>query len=248
MSISSYKSDYSSECCSSAQWTGNARVNVGPTERLISLTSGGLMALYGLSRGTTKGLLLAGIGAALVYRGATGHCHGYQSLGISTANRRRHTAIPSGQGIKIEKSIMIMRPAQELYEFWRNLGNLPRVMRHLVSVQEQGTIRSHWIARGPVGNVEWDAEIIADRPGELISWRSLPHSEIATAGSVRFLEEPYNRGTRVEVVLSYNPPAGQVGAALAWLVSSDPDAEMQEDLREFKRFMETQLHSAQLSP
>jgi uncharacterized membrane protein len=202
------------------------------------------MALYGLSRGTTKGLLLAGVGAALAYRGATGHCDGYQALGINTARRRPHTAIPSGQGVKIKESIIIMRPARALYEFWRNFSNLPRVMRHLVSVHEDDDGHSHWVARGPVGDVEWIAEIIVDRPSDLISWRSLPDSSVATAGSVRFQVEPNNRGTIVEVVLSYNPPAGRVGAAVAWLTSSDPKTEIHADLRNFKRLMETQPQPA----
>src|SRR3954447_17077863 len=104
MSASSATDVYASGRPSRARWTGNARINVGPSERLLSLASGGLMVLYGLSHGTTKGLLLAGVGAALAYRGATGHCDGYQALGLNSARRRPHTAIPSGQGVKIEES------------------------------------------------------------------------------------------------------------------------------------------------
>jgi uncharacterized membrane protein len=223
-----------------ARWNGNARVNVGQSERWASLFGGGLMALYGMSRGTTNGLLLAGIGAALAYRGATGHCHVYQTIGLdSTTGRKPTTAIPSGQGVKIEESVTINRPPEILYGYWRNLPNLPRMMRHLVSVQELEGQRSHWVARGPMGNVEWDAEIITDRPNELISWRSLPDSNIATAGSVRFVPAPGDRGTEVHVALSYNPPAGQLGAAIAWLAGSDPKTEIREDLRNFKRLMET---------
>jgi uncharacterized membrane protein len=230
----------SSERTSLSRLNGNARVNVGQSERLASLFGGGLLALYGLSRGTTNGLLLSGIGAALAYRGATGHCHVYQALGMdSTTHRKPTTAIPSGQGVKIEESVTINRPPEILYGFWRDLGNLPRVMRHLVSVHEHDGQQSHWVARGPIGNVEWDAEIITDRPNELISWRSLPDSTVATAGSVRFVSGPADRGTEVHVVLSYNPPAGQLGAAIAWLAASDPKTEIRQDLRNFKSLMET---------
>lgn len=226
------------KAASIARWNGQSRVNVGRTERLISLASGGLMALYGLSRGTTSGLFLAGAGAALAYRGLTGHCSGYQALGLSTAERRNQTAIPSGQGVKIEEGITIMKSPEEIYAFWRQLSNLPGVMRHLVSVEETGDKQSHWVAHGPAGNVDWDAEIIVDRPAELISWRSTPGSKVATAGSVRFQRAPGDRGTEVYAELSYNPPAGQLGAVIAWLTGSDPKTEIREDLRNFKRVME----------
>jgi len=197
------------------------------------------MAIFGLSRGTTGGVLLAGLGAALAYRGATGHCDVYESLGMSSVEHRQRTSIPSGQGVKVEESVTILKPREELFAFWRRLENLPRIMPHLVSVTEQGGNRSHWVACGLAGNVEWDAEIINERPNELIAWRSLDDSEVATAGSVHFEPAPGDRGTEVKVVLSYNPPAGQLGAGIAWLAGRDPESQIREDLRTFKRLMET---------
>jgi uncharacterized membrane protein len=216
-----------------------SRVNVGSEERTISLLGGGLIALYGLSRGNLSGLLVAGVGAALAYRGFTGHCDMYQALGVSTAEHKRSTAIPSGQGLKIEESVTIMKPAEELFAFWRKLENLPRIMGHLVSVQQHDNERSHWVAKGLTGKVEWEAEIINERPNELLAWRSLPDSQVDTAGSVHFCAAPGNRGTEVRVVLSYNPPAGQLGAAIAWLAGRDARTQVREDLRSFKRQMET---------
>jgi len=216
-----------------------SRVNVGQEERTLSLLGGSLLALYGLSRGNLSGLMVAGIGAALAYRGATGHCNMYQALGVSTAEHKPSTAIPSGQGVKIEESVTIVRSADELFAFWRKLENLPRIMSHLVSVEQSDSERSHWVAKGLAGNIEWDAEIINERPGELIAWKSLPDSEVDTAGSVHFRAAPGNRGTEVRVVLSYNPPAGRLGAAAAWLVGRDARSQVREDLRAFKRQMET---------
>jgi len=112
-------------------------------------------------------------------------------------------------------------------------------MRHLVSVKELDRNRSHWVAHGLTGDIEWDAEIINDRPNELIAWRSLDDSEIATAGSVHFQPAPGNRGTEVKVVMSYNPPGGQLGASIAWITGRDPESQIREDLRSFKRLMET---------
>jgi uncharacterized membrane protein len=214
-------------------------INVGQAERLASLAGGAFLAGYGLTRGTSAGMLLSVVGAAFAYRGWTGHCHLYQALGMSSADHSDQTAIPSGQGIKLEESITIGRPAEELFQFWRKLDNLPRVMRHVASVEQISPTRSRWRAQGLMGEVEWEAEIIEERKNEMISWRSVEGSTVGTAGSVHFRPAPADRGTEVRVVLSYNPPAGRAGHTLAWLAGRDPATQVREDLRNFKRLMET---------
>lgn len=214
-------------------------INVGQAERLASLAGGAMLAGYGLTRGTSAGLLLGAIGAAFAYRGWTGHCSVYQALGMNSAEHADQTAIPSGQGIKLEESITIGHPPNELFKFWRKLDNLPLVMRHVASVEELTQTRSRWKAQGLMGEVEWEAEIVEERENEMISWRSLEGSTIGTAGSVHFRSAPGDRGTEVRVVLSYNPPAGRAGHTLAWLAGRDPATQVRDDLRNFKRIMET---------
>lgn len=225
----------------SATWlpARSSRVNVGQSERMASLVGGGALAVYGLSKGSMSGLALAALGGCLAYRGWTGHCDMYETLGMSSAHHKSRTSIPAGQGIKLEEAVTIMRPAEELYNFWRNFENLPQVMSHLVAVEDLGNGRSHWVAEGPTGNVQWDAEIINERRNELIAWRSLAGSDVDTSGSVHFTKAPGDRGTEVHVVLSYNPPAGRIGATLAWLAGEAPEQQVREDLRNFKRKMET---------
>jgi uncharacterized membrane protein len=218
--------------------TGRA-VNVRDEERVASVLGGGLLTAIGLSRGSLGGLGLAALGGALLYRGATGHCHLYGAMGVSTADDRGPvTAVPAGKGVRIERSVTVNRPAEELFRFWRNLENLPRVMKHLKSVTVTGN-RSHWVARGPMGaSVEWDAEVINERPNELIAWRSLEGSEVDTAGSVHFAPAPGGRGTVARVNLKYDPPAGKLGAVVAKLFQEEPGAQIREDLRRFKALME----------
>ena len=215
--------------------------NVGTTERLLSLIGGGIIGGYGLQQRSLPGLLLAAAGGALLYRGITGHCHCYGALGISS-NRDEDsaTAVPAQIGFKVERSLMISRPASELYDRWRQFSTLPQIMRHLQSVTETGGGRSHWVARGPLGvTAEWDAELINEDSGRLIAWRSLPGSQVDTAGSVHFDELANGRGTRLAVSLKYNPPGGQIGAGLAWLFGGGIEQEIEQDLRRFKQLMET---------
>jgi len=146
----------------------------------------------------------------------------------------------SGRGVKVERVETINRPVSEVYSFWRNFENLPRFMRHLESVESIGGNRSRWRARGPAGvTVEWEAELLQDRPDEWIAWRSLPGARVENSGSVRFSRAPGARGTEVRVQLQYVPPAGALGRTIAKLFGEEPDQQVHEDLHRFKQLMET---------
>jgi uncharacterized membrane protein len=136
-------------------------------------------------------------------------------------------------------STTINREPDEVYEFWRNFENFPRFMEHLDSVQVTGDRRSHWRALGPANKaVEWDAEIVEDRPGEMISWRSLENADVSNAGKVVFHHAPGGRGTEVRVEMSYQPPAGVVGRKIASLLGREPGQEVHSDLRRLKSVLD----------
>lgn len=218
-------------------------VNVGKVERQVSALAGVALALLGLRQRSVGGMLLAGLGAGLVYRGATGHCAMYSALDIDTSEDHALPARPEEyfqRGIHVEQTMTINRSPEELYAFWRNFTNLPSIMRNLKSVTCLDENRSHWVAAGPMGySVEWDAEVINDEPNQTIAWRSLSNAEVDNAGSVRFVPAPGDRGTEVRVVIDYIPPAGRVGATIAKMFGADPETEICEDLRRFKQVMET---------
>lgn len=145
----------------------------------------------------------------------------------------------SSPGVHAKASCIVNRAPEEVYGFWRRFENLPRFMKHLESVEELGDGRSRWKARGPAGTeVEWDATIIADVPGEVITWRSLEDSDVDNAGAVRFEAAPGGRGTIVKVNIHYNPPAGVIGATVAKLFGEEPEQQLDDDLRRFKQVLE----------
>lgn len=215
---------------------------MGRRDRLLSLLGGGTLTVYGLRRRDPLGYILIAAGGGLIVRGATGFAPLYRVLGINTADTHPGPAASVGhkEGIKIERSVTINRSPAELYRFWRNFENLPRIMDHLESVKVLDDRRSHWVAKAPLGRrAEWDAEIITEHENELIGWRSLNGSGIANAGSVHFAPAPGNRGTEVTVALEYDPPGGPLGALIARLFGEEPTVQVREDLRRFKRIMET---------
>jgi uncharacterized membrane protein len=214
--------------------------NISEMERIISATAGAGLLGIGLARRGLGGLLLGGLGGALLWRGYTGRCQCYTALGINTAERNPATAVPARQGEKVEKTILIRRSPEDLYRYWRNLENLPRIMNNLVKVERTDVQRSRWVAKGPLGKeLHWDAEIHNERANELIAWRSLPGSDIETAGSIHFKPSWQDDCTEVTLSMKYNPPAGKVGAQLANWFGDGLEQKLDEDLQRFKHVMET---------
>jgi uncharacterized membrane protein len=152
---------------------------------------------------------------------------------------------PLADGVFVRQAVTVQKTPEEAYAFFRELENLPRFMWHLEAVVEEGG-RSRWRARGPMGtSVEWEAEIVEDRPGDCIAWRSLPGSDVANRGRVVFRRAPGGQGTEICVELSYDPPAGAIGASIAKLFGREPSQQVSADLRRLKQVLETGevLHS-----
>jgi uncharacterized membrane protein len=215
--------------------------NISENERILSAAAGaGLLAL-GLARRRLDGLLLGGLGGALIWRGYRGYCQCYAALGINTAERHPATAIPAKQGEKVERSITIRRSPEDLYRYWRNLENLARIMNNLERVDEYDPQRSHWVAKGPMRKqLQWDAEIHNERANEHIAWRSLPGGDIETAGSIHFKPSDQPGYTEVTLSMKYNPPAGKVGAQLANWIGDGLEQKLAEDLQRFKQIVEAE--------
>lgn len=221
------------------------QINVSEPERAVSLAAGSILALLGISRRTLPGLLVGAVGGAMIYRGATGHCPVYESLGLDTARpggqrRGDQEEEISEKGIHVEQAFLINRPPEELYQFWRNFENLPRIMTHLESVRVLDDRRSHWAARVTriAGRIEWDAEVVRDEPNRMIAWRSLPDGDIQHKGEIRFTPALGDRGTEVHVFMDYVPPVGQLAQWIPTVFGKAPRRLIREDMRNFKRLME----------
>jgi uncharacterized membrane protein len=172
---------------------------------------------------------------------ATGAVLGVAALDIFSAARlsRQESVQKLVLPIHVVKTITINRSPREVYEFWRDLENLPRFMAHLESVRED-VDGSVWRATGPAGSsIEWRAEITLDRPNEAIAWRALEGASVPNRGVVRFKPGPAGQGTEVTVELKYDPPGGAVGAAVAKLFGEEPSQQIAGDLRRLKQVLET---------
>ncbi|RZS78404.1 SRPBCC family protein [Pigmentiphaga kullae] len=223
--------------------------NLGSAERLGSAAGGSLLLLWGLRRGGLAGDLASAVAAGLLWRAATGNCPVKRAVSASPLERR----IAHEQGwlsaAAATHAIVIDRPRQEIYRFWRDFSNLPRFMRHIVSIDVINDRRSRWTVKAPLGRlVEWIAHVVEDVPGERIAWEAEATADIPNHGRVEFHDAPDGAGTVVTATIAYQPPLGQAGRLLARLSRENPARQMAEDLRELKRYLEAGAAAVPPSP
>ena len=211
--------------------------SVADAEGWLAFGTGALLLLVGASRRSVLGACLAVSAAPLLYRGITGRWPDVLNGHLQPDSTR--VALGGERGIHVRESVRLEVPVADVYRFWRHLESLPRFMAHLHRVTETPEGRSHWIAGGPAGlDVEWDAEIINEVENQVLAWRSLPGSDVVTAGSVNFDPVRDGRSTQVSVHLQYAPPAGSAGALVASLFGREPSQTVREDLRRFQQLLE----------
>ncbi|QWC57275.1 cyclase [Erythrobacter sp. 3-20A1M] len=170
------------------------------------------------------------------------------ALGALLAQRRsgggddapRRTRRQSGaENALVGRTVTIGKPRDELYRFWKDFQNLPQVMENVERIRAEGD-HHIWTIKAPAGTtVDLKTEIADDQPGKRIAWRSVEGSDIDTTGFVEFADAPGDRGTRVSLVIEYDPPMGELGRLAAKLFLREPEVQARHDLKRFKMLMET---------
>ena len=157
---------------------------------------------------------------------------------LAAARNGNHARQHSHPSVYINATTTIRKSPDEVYAFWRDFSNIPRFMRHVGNVTEvQGN--TTWEAHASLGpSLTWEAQIVSDRPGEEIRWRSTETSLLANHGAVYFRNAPGGRGTEVHVHLGFEPPLGAVGAGIAKLIRALPREQLAADLRRLKQLLE----------
>ena len=138
---------------------------------------------------------------------------------------------------QVTKSIIVHAPVGDVYTLWANFENFPHFMKYIKSITKQSDRSSHWVMEGPLGkDIEWDAETTRLEQNKRIAWNSRDNGDIKTSGQVTF-NSLLQGQTEITVTLQYVPPAGKVGEIVA-SIFSDPEKQLDEDLRNFKLYIE----------
>jgi uncharacterized membrane protein/osmotically-inducible protein OsmY len=206
--------------------------NWTPAARLLTTVAGGALALYGARQRGAAGAALGLAGVALFSRGA------------SNSELARLAGLRGRDAVNIQKAIAVNAPIEDVFDRFTQWENWPHWMSHVREIRRSGPRgvvgeRTHWVVDGPAGRaIEWDAETTRILPNELVSWKSVEGASIRHEGTVRFDRIP-DGATRVQVQMSYAPPAGALGHAVATILGRDPKRQMDDDLARFKTTIET---------
>lgn len=203
--------------------------NWSPAARFVGALGGASLVTWGLWRSGGVGLTSSILGGLLALRG------------ITNIELKRLTGVGGERlAIELHKDITVHAPVEEVFGFWRAMENFPLFMSHVEEVRTHGVDRSHWRVRGPAGTVfEWEAVITRLIPQQVLAWKSVEGSTVENTGTIHF--DPVNggRSTRLDIRLSYTPPAGVLGHVFARLLGADPKKQMDDDLLRFKTLVET---------
>jgi uncharacterized membrane protein len=203
--------------------------NVSPIERIIMAVSGAYLLYDGLSH-NKKSISKSTLGGTMLLRGVSGYCPVYDAVD----NLQHSKAV----NVNIRINSVIKKPVNEVYEFWRDLENLPKFMTHLESVKTINQRKSEWTAKGPagIGRLTWEAEIVKDEKNTFLSWQSLADAPIKNVGKVVF--KPKGKHTEIDVTISYHAPFGVVGEKAAQLLNPYFEKIVKDDITSFKSYLE----------
>ena len=204
------------------------REHWSPAARLVGGATGGMLVGRGLYTGGVLGVLNIVTGGALLLRSGTN----------APLKRWLGFTGPQGMTVDIHKTVRVNAPVDQVFQTLSVYENYPRFMRNVRSVQLHPDGRTRWCVAGPAGmSLEWESVTTEFEVNRLLAWRTTDTTPIQHAGVMRF--EGVNGGTRVDIQMSYCPPAGVLGHAVAALFGADPKSELEQELLRLKSFLET---------
>lgn len=141
---------------------------------------------------------------------------------------------------KCRQSITINASPEKVFGFYRDFKNLPLFMKELQDIEVLSPQLSRWrvkLSSGP--EVKWDAEIIAEIPNQMISWRSVGESEVSQRGTIWFDRAPAGRGTIIHCAMDFSVPGGMVTEFVTKMMGEDPNTLVNANLKRLKAYVET---------
>ncbi|MEO6418521.1 MAG: hypothetical protein ABIP39_03900 [Polyangiaceae bacterium] len=128
---------------------------------------------------------------------------------ITNLDFRRLFGVGAGtRAVDVQKTIEVNAPLEEVFALWIAPENFSRFTSHAREV----------------------------KPNQLVAWKS-DVGAVRHAGTARFERNPEG-GARVTIRMSYNPPAGALGHAIAKLFGFDLGHEVRTDLARLKTLVE----------
>ena len=139
---------------------------------------------------------------------------------------------------KIEASVTIRRPVEEVFGFYRDFKNLPTFLGDVMAIEPTGPATSRWTIEGPFGiQAHWTIEVTEQRENKLICYETVTSPITRTYWEIYFEPGPEAGETQVREVMK--APGGKLVRAALALIGKYPAQEVTANLHRFKQVMET---------
>ncbi|NVJ06597.1 SRPBCC family protein [Myxococcus sp. AM001] len=210
--------------------------------QLVSALAGGALLTLGLQRGRLGGVAMALAGGGLLFRGTRTEQEPYvRRHGVVVRKFRRQRGRDATVELTVlQRSITIQGTPEALHRRWLDAETLNQVMGHFADVTSSGEGLQHWRVPGVLGkDLEWDAQVVEERPGELLRWQSVGDTALPNEGWVRFRPAPRDWGTEVTLRFVFDPPGGVLGEKAVQLLGAVPAALARMALKRFKSLVES---------
>jgi uncharacterized membrane protein len=135
---------------------------------------------------------------------------------------------------KVEDSIEVQVPVQQVYNQWTQFEEFPKFMDGIQSVQQLDDTHVHWVAEIRGVRRQWTTEITEQRADEKIAWKTV-EGEVRSNGVVTF-EQVGDRQTRVNLQMDVEgeSTAENIAGDLLGIVKG----QVHGDLERFKQLIE----------
>jgi uncharacterized membrane protein len=139
---------------------------------------------------------------------------------------------------RIEESVIIQRPVQNVYEFYSDFRKLPSFLGDVMNIELTGPATSRWTVQGPLGiQARWTIEVTEERKNELIRYQTVTSPALKTEWEIHFSPGPEEGQTEVREVMK--APLGRLGRAVLAVIGKFPNEEVGANLHRLKQVMET---------
>lgn len=146
--------------------------------------------------------------------------------------------LPAWLAGPVTGEVVIRRPIQDVYGFYRNFTNLPRFLGDVVAVEQVADTTYRWIVAGPVGTrVPMTVTITEQRVNQLIRYQTGGPRPLRGRWELAFTVDTGSGGTRAREQLVV--PLGAIGRAVLALNGKFPHREVAANLTRLKQLLET---------
>lgn len=141
---------------------------------------------------------------------------------------------------EVERTLTIGATAPDLYERFRSGADLPAIWGHMADISPAEDGRTRWAVHGPLGRTwSWETKLTAERRSDVLSWAATEGADVPMEGTLTLRPAPRDQGTEATLSVTFEPPGGRLGRAVADHLDLVPREFLSTALRRWKALVET---------